>query len=170
MLYFNKYFKNFFLMVLAIIVLGLCFFAGNMVVLASDSQSEKEGLEKAGTGFYKIWAKADPSTTNKASNLNSTPHLFTAIGSIVSTLSAFLSIAFIVIIIVSGYYLIFAGENQERVKTAKGWLRNGIIGLVIMIAAFMISETVVYFAQQAIKGATEDKSSFLFLNYINLLV
>jgi len=53
-----------------------------------------------------------------------------------------LSIIFIILIIVSGYQWMTAGGNSTAIDAAKKRIINAVIGLVIVIAAFAITEFV----------------------------
>ncbi|MFW0862708.1 MAG: hypothetical protein ACKKL6_03960 [Candidatus Komeilibacteria bacterium] len=53
-----------------------------------------------------------------------------------------LSIIFIILIIVSGYQWMMAGGNSTVIDAAKKRIINAVIGLIIVIAAFAITEFV----------------------------
>ena len=108
---------------------------------------ETKGVGNIYLGFSNVWRRAHPEAYAKETHVN----IFVYIGSIISTFAVFLSVAFIVIVLISGYTLIFAGENQEKVRRAKLWLRNGVIGIIILVSIFIISEAVVYMVSRAVQ-------------------
>ncbi|MBI5622061.1 hypothetical protein HY933_04340 [Candidatus Falkowbacteria bacterium] len=57
-------------------------------------------------------------------------------------LNAFLQVfgvIFVIIIVYSGFRWMTAGGNEEHIEEAKKWIRNGIIGLAIVFAAYAIT-------------------------------
>ncbi len=57
----------------------------------------------------------------------------------INTVLGLLGVIFLVIIIYAGFLWMTAGGNDDQVGKAKKWLVNGIIGVVIVIAAYSIS-------------------------------
>lgn len=64
----------------------------------------------------------------------------------------FLGLIFLILIVVAGFKWMLAGGDEEKVTAAKKQLTNGIIGLVITLAAFVIATYVFYYLQYAISG------------------
>lgn len=66
-----------------------------------------------------------------------------SIGSIVATLISvvlgFLAMIFLVLTIIAGFKWMTAGGNEEQVKKAVSDIKNAIIGLVIVLAAYAIT-------------------------------
>ncbi|MCF7794852.1 hypothetical protein K9M50_00620 [Patescibacteria group bacterium] len=61
------------------------------------------------------------------------------IQTIINTVLSFLGVIFIIIIIYAGYKWLTAEGNDEAVNKAKGLLKNAIIGLLVVLAAYAIS-------------------------------
>ncbi|MFA6171314.1 MAG: TrbC/VirB2 family protein [Patescibacteria group bacterium] len=55
----------------------------------------------------------------------------------------FLGLIAVIIIIVGGFYWMTAGGNDEKVTTGRKYIVNGIIGLVIILAAYGITSWVI---------------------------
>ena len=55
---------------------------------------------------------------------------------------ALLGVIFVVLIILAGYKWMNAGGEEEKVREAKDTIRRAIIGLIIIIAAYAITEFV----------------------------
>ncbi|PIT94342.1 hypothetical protein COT98_04140 [Candidatus Falkowbacteria bacterium CG10_big_fil_rev_8_21_14_0_10_39_9] len=55
-----------------------------------------------------------------------------------------LGILFVVLLIMSGYQWMTAGGNQEQVEKAQSRIKNAIIGLVIVLSSWGITEFVFY--------------------------
>ena len=62
---------------------------------------------------------------------------------IVRTLLGFLGLIAVILILVGGFRWMTAAGNQEKVDTAKKTLTAGIIGLIIIVAAFAITNFVI---------------------------
>ncbi|MCX6796069.1 MAG: hypothetical protein NTW06_01065 [Candidatus Falkowbacteria bacterium] len=71
---------------------------------------------------------------------------------IVQYLMTFLAIIAVIIILWGGFQWLTAGGNEDRVGSAKKTIIAGVIGLIIIIAAFAIVTLVVGFAQNVIGG------------------
>lgn len=65
------------------------------------------------------------------------------IGGIIKIALDFLGIVLLVIILYGGYLWMTAGGNEEQIKKAKAWITNGVIGVVIVIAAYVVSYFVI---------------------------
>ncbi|MFH1711859.1 MAG: MMCAP2_0565 family pilin-like conjugal transfer protein [Patescibacteria group bacterium] len=71
------------------------------------------------------------------------------IGTLISAVLGFLGIILLVIILYAGFLWMTAGGNDEQVKKAKKWMINGIIGLVITLGAYAVSQFVITALQTA---------------------
>lgn len=58
---------------------------------------------------------------------------------VIQIVLGFLGIIFLILIIISGFNWMMAGGNEEQIKTAQGRIKNAIIGLVIVLAAYAIT-------------------------------
>jgi heme/copper-type cytochrome/quinol oxidase subunit 2 len=74
---------------------------------------------------------------------DSSKSINTAISRIITTVLSFLGVIFLVLIIVAGYQWMTAGGNEEQVTKAREKLKNSIIGLVIVLAAYAITMLVI---------------------------
>jgi uncharacterized membrane protein YidH (DUF202 family) len=73
--------------------------------------------------------------------------------SIVTYLMTFLGIIAVIVILYGGFQWLTAGGNEDKVGSAKKTIIAGIIGLVIIIAAYAIVQIVVGFAYNIVNGA-----------------
>jgi len=64
------------------------------------------------------------------------------IGRIINVLLGFLGIILLAYILFAGFLWMTAGGDKEKVTKAKEMIKNAIIGLIIVIAAFAISNFV----------------------------
>ncbi len=61
------------------------------------------------------------------------------IGKLINGLAGVLGVLIFLIILYAGFLWLTAGGNEDQVTKAKTWLRNGLIGLFIVIAAYAIA-------------------------------
>ncbi|MBI4812329.1 hypothetical protein HY798_02700 [Candidatus Falkowbacteria bacterium] len=65
------------------------------------------------------------------------------ISTIIQIALSFLGVIFLVLMIYGGYLWMTASGNEQQVEKAKGMIKNALIGLIIVIAAYAISYFVV---------------------------
>lgn len=65
------------------------------------------------------------------------------VGKIINIALSFLGIILLIYILMAGFIWMTAGDSKDKPETAKKMIKNAIIGLVIVIAAFAISNFVV---------------------------
>jgi hypothetical protein len=75
------------------------------------------------------------------------------IGNIINILLGFLGILFLVLLLWGGFEWMTAGGDKEKVTTATTRIRNAVIGLVIIVAAFAISNFVLTSLSKVSQGA-----------------
>jgi len=68
-----------------------------------------------------------------------TADLTTTIASFIKVGLGFLGIAAVVVIMIGGFKWVTAGGEEEKVKKAKKYIFQGLIGLVIVLAAYAIA-------------------------------
>ena len=66
--------------------------------------------------------------------------LISGIAKVIQTAMGFLGIIAVIIILLGGFKWMTAGGNDEKVKKAKALIFQGIIGLVIILAAYSIAQ------------------------------
>jgi hypothetical protein len=57
---------------------------------------------------------------------------------VVQAVVALLGVALLIMFLVSGFSFLFSGGDPKKLEQAKGTLTNAIIGLVIIVAAYII--------------------------------
>ena len=88
--------------------------------------------------------------TANAAGVGGSTDLVTIIGRIIYVALGFVGIILLVILIYAGFLWMTAGGDEDKVKKAKQFITNAIIGLVIIASSWAI----VYFILQALTGAT----------------
>lgn len=69
--------------------------------------------------------------------------LSSLVGRIIYAFLGLLGVIFLVLIVYAGYLYLTAGGEEQKVEEAKKYIKNGIIGLIIVLAAFGITRFVV---------------------------
>ncbi len=60
----------------------------------------------------------------------------------VQALTALVGVAVFIMFVVGGYSFIFSGGDQKKLEKARGTLSNAIIGVVVIVAAYLILLTI----------------------------
>lgn len=81
------------------------------------------------------------SEVNDSADLNE-QDLETTIGTIISILLGLLGIVFLVMVIYAGFLWATAGGDDGNIKKAKKLLVNGVVGIIIMLSAYAITQFV----------------------------
>lgn len=82
-------------------------------------------------------------STELGYDVDNTPALELLVGNIVRQVLTFLGVIFFVLTVYAGYLWFTAGGNEDQITKAKGILKNGIIGLIIVFGSYAISFYVV---------------------------
>ena len=77
-------------------------------------------------------------TASTPGDINKT-NLVSLIGNIVSALLGTLGIIFLLIVVYAGYLYLTAMGEKDNITKAKTLLKNGIFGIVLVVAAYAIS-------------------------------
>jgi len=72
------------------------------------------------------------------------PDISQIIGMLINALLGLVGVIFLLIIIMAGFRGMTAGGNEETISQSKKNLTNAVIGLIIIFAAFIITNFVVF--------------------------
>lgn len=64
------------------------------------------------------------------------------IGMIISAIVGFIGVIFMVLIFMGAFDIIGAGGNDEQVKKGKDKIKNGVIGILIVFASYLLTNTI----------------------------
>ncbi|MFW0838144.1 MAG: pilin [Candidatus Komeilibacteria bacterium] len=122
----------------------LCFILMGLIVLPALGHAAllKEGTDIGGG------AKNFAEHLGYQTNNTNTPTDVAAY--IITLLLSFVGTVFVILIIVSGFQWMTAGGNEETIKTSRKRIINATIGLVIVLAAFVITRFVLFNIQYAV--------------------
>ncbi len=121
-----------------IIILGLFLLnLGHLIFLqdirniqAASLWDSQEGKEEIGKAFGQSTTE-DP-TDPRTIAIN-----------VVRVSLGFLAIIFVILLVIAGYKWMMAAGNEEVIKDAKSQIRTAVIGLIIILAAFGITQFIV---------------------------
>ena len=74
-----------------------------------------------------------------------------AVGAIITVVLGFVGLIFFLMIFVAGYQWLASGGNADTIKKSKARLTNAVIGLIIVLAAYLIT----FFVYQQIMDITK---------------
>lgn len=77
-------------------------------------------------------------------------NLMGTIGTVIQYVLSFAGVIMICVILIGYFILSSAGGDEEKVKKAKGWIKNGIVGVLIVFAAYLFTAVFIYFFAQGI--------------------
>ncbi len=78
----------------------------------------------------------------EAAGLSGNSNLSTMISVLIQIILGFLGIIFLALTILAGFKWMMSNGNEDDIKKAKGSLKNSIIGIVIILAAYAITYSV----------------------------
>lgn len=70
----------------------------------------------------------------------------TSINSILNTVYLWAGIVAVIVVVVAGMLYVFSNGDSANIQRAKNALLYGVIGLVVIMLAFTITQLVIYFA------------------------
>jgi len=73
---------------------------------------------------------------------NANTNLGMAIGKIIQIFLGFLGILAVILILFAGFLWMTAGGDDAKVTTAKNYIKNAVIGIVIILSAYIITSFV----------------------------
>ncbi|MFA6322210.1 MAG: hypothetical protein WCX71_01885 [Candidatus Buchananbacteria bacterium] len=109
-------------------VLSLLIFIQLTPVLAAST-----GIDAVQTGIKQ--------SANKAGLSTSETDLATMLGRAINYLFSALGMVFMTIILVGGYLWMTAGGNEEKIGKAKGFIINGINGMIVIFLSYALVYT-----------------------------
>jgi len=83
-------------------------------------------------------------TEAKLTTTSSSPTTYQIIGSIINWILSLVGILFFGLIIYGGLTWMMAGGNDEKISQASSILRQSILGLVVVVLAFLLTNFVVF--------------------------
>lgn len=123
--------KSILLVTTFVIILVSLTLGGSLLAQSGDLPTDPiEGLNKSAG---KVTAFSE-----QINNYNSN-FLQTKAGQIIGTILSFVGVLFLILMIYAGILWMTAQGNENQVNKAKGLLVNGIIGLIIVFAAYAIT-------------------------------
>jgi len=126
--------KKFRIILVSCLVLIVLVSLANLCLAAAVSPLKDDAAE--------IKRQADALAGNTGAGFNTSMDVTNIVGNFITGFLALLGIIFIVLIILAGYNWMTAAGEEEKVNKAKDTLTRAIIGLVITVGAYAISQFV----------------------------
>ena len=115
---------------------------------------EVSGFQKSFTKFFGSTVEQVYETEQFQEGLLE-QQLPTAIGRVINVVLGFLGLMMLILFIYAGLLWVTAGGNTDQVDRAKMFIKNAIIGMILALAAFIITAFVV----TTVENALEKKAS-----------
>ena len=112
-----------------------------------------------GGAHYALAAKADDTgftATAKTAGLSNAQPISQIVGQLVNAVISLVGTILVVLIIYAGFLWMTAQGAEEKVKKAKAILTNAVIGMIIIFAAYSISD---FIFRNAYTAATVERSA-----------
>jgi len=81
---------------------------------------------------------AAPLPTPGATDVASIQSLQTLFTNVINIIIALAGVALFIMLVVSGFSFLFSGGDPKKLEQAKGTLTNAIIGLIVIVCAYLI--------------------------------
>lgn len=111
------------------------------ILAAEGAQLLQEGLDKTAQ-------KGELDTTKT--------DLPTIVGTIVNYLFGILGVILLTVVLIGGYLWMTAGGNEEKVAKAKGFIVNGINGMIVIFLAYALVYVIMVSLGRAIGSAVPE--------------
>lgn len=111
-----------------------------LTILPATAMAQPDFTGELDNAGVQIYGSADTATIEST------------IAAAIQALLGFLGIVFLILIIYAGFLWMTAGGNSDRVKKARSLLLNSVIGLIIIVSAYAISDFVLQSLQDAVNN------------------
>ncbi|MFH0856645.1 MAG: hypothetical protein V1860_01975 [bacterium] len=109
----------------------------------------------AGDDQINVWGPTDATTGNNAADYiedrtglkKNDPRIIAS--RIISIAISFLGLIAVIIVLIGGFKWMTAGGNEDQVAEAKKWMYSGVVGLLIILAAYALANFVLNQIMQA---------------------
>ena len=87
---------------------------------------------------------------NAAGYDTSKTNLPATVGAVIQYVLSFLGVIMLAIVLISYFIMSNAGGDEELVRKSKQWIKNGIIGILIVLAAYTLTAIFIKFFANAV--------------------
>ena len=98
-------------------------------------------VAKAGTALTNL--SGSLGETSNAAGITTTKTLPALVGSFIAAALGLLGVILVVLVVYAGFIWMTAQGNDEKIKKAKGMITSAVIGMIIIFAAYAITNFVV---------------------------
>ena len=82
------------------------------------------------------------STVENAENVATIQCLEPLFENVVRSVISISGVALFIVLLISGFNFLFSGGDQKKLEQARGAMTNAIIGLVVIVIAYLIIQTI----------------------------
>jgi cbb3-type cytochrome oxidase subunit 3 len=151
----KNFWKNKLILFCCLLLIVVAFPVQAFLGITSDGSGKTErGLNASRDGLQNLGQEVDSSYANRGITLID----MVEVG--IEALLGFIGTILLVIIVYAGYIWLLAAGNQDKVATAKKWILNSAIGMIIISAAWIIT----HFVLQSLRLNTS--TSFLIETFL----
>lgn len=93
------------------------------------------------SSFFSLFAKGISISASEI-NYNGTTTDSAVLGNILNTVYLWAGIIAVIVLVVAGYFYVVSGDNPNQITRAKNTILGALIGLAIVLFAFIITYTV----------------------------
>lgn len=87
----------------------------------------------------------DTGGQNLAANVATIRCLEPLFKSVVAAIVSLAGVALFIMLLIGGFNFLFSGGDQKKLEAARGTITNAVIGLVVIVSAYLILRTVSVF-------------------------
>ncbi len=127
--------KTYLIIILSLVLLNIFNFTNILAVEGNGMTIVSGGLDSSAEGAGLAGGTKDPRVI---------------VTNIIGYILAFIGIIIFTNIILAGYTWITAGGNEEAITKSKDKIKNSIIGLIVILAAYAITSTVFTLLQDVV--------------------
>ncbi|HSD12701.1 MAG TPA: pilin [Patescibacteria group bacterium] len=111
-------------------------------------------VSRASSALENLSAAANTTATESGISVSTeTDDLPTLIGRFIGAALGLLGVILVVLIIYAGFLWMTAQGNEEKVKKAKAMITNAVIGMIIIFAAYAITNFVISSLRTSLEGS-----------------
>jgi hypothetical protein len=128
-----------------IIIISVLLFVGISVILpayafAQGGDETAPNLQNLNASLVNVGKTGYQATTDYSSD-----SIYKIIGAVVTFCVSLVGVVVTIFIIYGGWLWMTASGNEDKVKEAQGIIKNSVIALVIIFAAWLLTQTVIGF-------------------------
>ncbi|MFA5954200.1 MAG: pilin [Patescibacteria group bacterium] len=107
------------------------------------SSCDTNQIQGFGAGLRRVACDAGLISSAEGGDSINEDTIIQIFGSVISLVFGFVGVVFAVLTIYGGYLWMTARGNEEQVQQSQNYIRNSVIGIIIVLAAFSITQFII---------------------------